>query len=235
MRNGHTPRSTRSRARRRARLAVGLSLAVLAPWTGTAAMAVAAVPMSAASGGRTDPPGRQANNCVLPWGISLNEIFDVRDQFVNPACPGLTAGEHWRPITAYYGSEAADAVYPPGYVPLRAAPVDDVLAKVTFKIVIDGGTKREKTYRFSAAEAVRTDVRIHQVIPSFPDLPSFYVIPRMAPLSVGHHTREMFWVLSAESCDGLTTDEAASCFGPGEFPGEGGATDVATPERGNGG
>ena len=95
-----------------------------------------------------------------------------------------------------------DAVYPQGYVPLHANPVDDVLAKTTIKVVIDGGTRRQKTYTFSPTDedAFRTDVRIHDVNPAFPDIPSFFIIPRMAPLSPGHHTYEFIWVLSAPHC-----------------------------------
>jgi hypothetical protein len=44
-----------------------------------------AVPMSAGAAGRTDPPGRQTNNCVHPVsGVSLNELFDAPEQFVVP-------------------------------------------------------------------------------------------------------------------------------------------------------
>src|SRR4051794_9789690 len=104
--------------------------------------ALIAVPMSSATAGRFDPPGRQANNCVHPSGVSLNEVFDVPEQFVGPICTGLTAGEHWRTVVNYFGAETADAVYPAGYVPLLPNPIDDVLAKTTIKVVVDGGTKR---------------------------------------------------------------------------------------------
>jgi hypothetical protein len=203
------------------------------------AVAVAALmtlPMNPASAGRIDPPGRQANDCVHPSGVSFNELFAVPEQFWNFICTDLSAGEHWRPTAAWTFAEGADAIYPPGYAPLYANPLDDWLAKVvTIKMVIDGGTNREKTYFYSPAEAVRTDVRIAQLNPSFPDLPTAFLIPRMAPLSPGHHTHEMIVVLSAQQCDGLTTDEAAICAPAGEFSLFQRATDVATPELVNGG
>jgi hypothetical protein len=179
----------------------------------TAALALAVPPASAA------PPTRD-NNCVHPSsGISLNELFGVPEQFVGPICGGPTAGEHWRPVLSYFGADASDAVYPPGYVPLYPNPVDDILAKLTIKVVIDGGTSQQKTYTFSPTDedAFRTDVRIHDLNPAFPDIPSFFIIPRMAPLSPGHHTHELIWVLSAPHCDGLSADEDVSCLPAGEF------------------
>ena len=198
--------------------------------------ALTALPMSAASAGRVDPPGREVNDCVHPSsGVSLNELFDVPEQFVGPICTGLTAGEHWRAITNYFGAEAADAVYPPGYVPLLANPVDDVLVKTTIKVVTDGGTSQERAYIFAPSdEAFRLDVNIHDLNPAFPDLPGFWIIPRMPPLAPGHHTHEVFWVLSAQHCDGTTTDEAASCLPAGEHSLFVRPTDVAIPEPVNG-
>ncbi len=181
--------------------------------------AVAASLVLAAAPASGQRPTRD-NNCIHPSsGVSFNELFDVPEQFVNPVCTGLTAGEHWRPTVGWFAAETADAVYPPGYVPLYANPIHDALAKLTIKMVIDGGTNHEKTYLFtpSDVDAFRTDVNIHDINPAFPDLPGFILIPRMAPLSPGHHTHEMILVLSAQHCDGTTTDEAESCLPAGEF------------------
>jgi hypothetical protein len=192
-----------------------------------ATLALAALAAPAAAGQR---PTRD-NNCIHPSGVNINEVLGVPEQLAHPVCPGLTAGEHWRAVAIYTGAEAVDAIYPPGYTPLHAEPVDDFLSKLTIKVVVDGGTPWEMTYTFSAAEAARTDVRLHQINPALPDLPTAFVIPRMKPLSVGHHTHEMFLVMSALHCDGLSTVEAESCFpGAGEFSAFGVRdTDVAVP------
>ena len=154
----------------------------------------------------------RVNNCVHPSGVSFNELFDVPEQIINPVCSGLAAGEHWRPTSVYTGASAADAVYPPGYTPRHAEPVDDLMSKLTIKIVVDGGTRREKASTFSSAEAMRTDVRLVELNPAARDLETAFAMPRMSPLSVGHHTYEMFWIVSAPHCDGLSTDEAESCW-----------------------
>ena len=196
-----------------------------------AVVALGALSIGPAIAARADPPGRHANNCVHPSsGISLNELFHATEQFVGPICTGLTAGEHWRAIVGDYEAETANAVYPPGYVPLYANPVDDVLAKTTIKVVVDGGTRQEKVYTFgpSDTDAFRLDVRIHDLNPAFPDLPGFFVIPRMPPLSPGHHTHELIWIVSSMHCDGTSTDEATSCLA-GENPVFVRATDVAIP------
>ena len=178
-----------------------LRRAVAAAVAVTASLALAVPPASAVQ------PTRD-NNCVHPvTGVNLNELFGVPEQLVY-ACGGPTVGEHWRPFVGYFGAEASDAVYPPGYVPLHASTVDDVLAKISsIKVVTDGGTRQEKTYTFTPSDedAFHTDLTIHDINPAFPDLPGFIVIPRMAPLSLGHHTSQLFWVLSAQHCDGLST------------------------------
>ena len=196
-----------------------------------AAIALMILAVSPAAAARLDPPGRQTKNCAHPTsGISLNELFDAPEQFVGPICTGLSAGEYWRAITSWFAAETADAVYPPGYVPLHANPIDDVLAKVTIRIVVDGGTSQEKAYTFDASdEAFRLNVRIHDLNPTFPDIPSFFVIPRMPPLTPGHHTHELIWVFSAEHCDGTSTDFNAACLPAGEFSQFVRPTDVATP------
>jgi hypothetical protein len=187
----------------------------------TATLACAALVLSLTA--TTHPAGAalpaRDNNCVHPVsGVNLNELFGVPEQLVY-ACGGPTVGEHWRPFIGYFGAEASDAVYPPGYVPLHASPVDDVLAKTSsIKVVVDGGTRQEKTYTFTPSDedAFRTDLTIHDINPANPDLPGFIVIPRMAPLSRGHHTSQLFWVLTAQHCDGLSTEEAESCLPAGE-------------------
>jgi hypothetical protein len=202
-----------------------LRRAVAAAAVVTASLALAVPPASAAR------PTRDSD-CVHPSGVSLNELFGVPEQFVAPICEGLTAGEHWRPIMNYFGADASDAVYPQGYVPLHANPVDDILAKVTIKVVIDGGTSLQKTYTFSPTDedTFRTDVRVHELNPAFPDIPSFFIMPRMAPLNPGHHTYEFVWVQSAPHCDGTSADESFSCLPAGEFPLGVRPADVAIPE-----
>jgi hypothetical protein len=191
-----------------------LRRAVVAAGAVTALLALAVPPVSAA------PPTRE-NNCAHPvTGVNLNELFGVPEQLVY-ACGGPTVGEYWRPFVGYIGAEASDAVYPPGYVPLHASPVDDVLAKTSsIQVVTDGGTRLEQTYSFSPTDedAFHYDLTIHEINPAFPDLPGFIVIPRMAPLSRGHHTVQLFWVLTAQHCDGISTEEAESCLPAGANP-----------------
>ena len=100
-------------------------------------------------------------------------------------------------------------------------------------MVTDGGTRLERTYTFSPTDedAFHYDVTIHDINPAtFPDLPGFIVIPRMAPLSRGHHTVQLFWVLTAQHCDGISTEEAESCLPAGANPLALVPFDVSIPE-----
>ena len=124
-----------------------------------------------------------------------------------------------------------DSVYPAGYVPLRPLPVEDFVAKLTVKVVMDGGTSQQKTYVFSPAAAVRTAVTLDQLEPGSPPLPMAVTMPRMKPLSVGAHTYEVTWVLSAQHCDGLGAVVEENCLPAGETPIDGGSLTVTTPAR----
>lgn len=171
------------------------------------------------------------NACPHPvTGVDLNALFGVPEQLV-AVCGGPVVGEHWRPFLGYFGADPADAVYPPGYVPLHPSPVDDALAKVSITVVTDAGTRQQKKFTFSATDhdAFRTDVTLHDINPANPDLPGFIMIPRMAPLSAGHHTYEVTWVQSATHCDGTSTDEEASCLPAGEYPQGQRSFDVSLP------
>ena len=144
----------------------------------------------------------------------------------------LSAGEYWRPFVPWIADDGVDSVYPAGYVPLRPRPIEDFVAKLTVRVVTDGGTHQQKTYVFSPAEAVRTDITLEQLDPDDPNAPQLAMavtMPRMKPLSVGAHSYEVTWVLSAQHCDGYSTVVEESCLPAGELPIDGGPLTVTTP------
>jgi hypothetical protein len=192
-----------------------------------------AVGVGGASAGRVDPPGHQdANHCSWFFsGVDLNALYGVPEQFHHflSCTEDLSAGEHWRPFVSWIVDDGVDSVYPTGYVPLRPLPVDDFVAKLTVRVVTDGGTSKQKTYVFSSAAAVRTDITLDQLEPDAPPLGLAVTMPRMKPLSVGAHTYEVTWVLSAQHCDGFGTVVQESCLPAGELPIDGGPLTVTTP------
>ncbi len=174
----------------------------------------------AESAGRADPPGHQdGNHCVNSSNVDLNDLYGVSEQIREFACREISAGEHWiRPIW-WITNAAADSVYPGGYVPARAAPLDDFVSKLTaVEFVIDGGTHQERNYIFDASGIVRTDIDAEQLDPDLWDAPypMASILVRLLPLSVGEHFVEAFVVLSTEHCDGFTTDPDSSCLPAGE-------------------
>jgi hypothetical protein len=183
-----------------------------------------------ASASRVDPPGHQgANQCIFFSGVDLNELFGVPEQFTHFFCRELSAGEHWRPFAPWIADDGVDSVYPAGYVPSRALPIEDFVAKLTVRVVTDGGTHQQKTYVFSPVEAVRTDITLDQLDPDAPHWAMAVTMPRMKPLSVGAHTYEVTWVLSAQHCDGLGGVVEDNCLPAGEIPIDGGRLPVTTP------
>jgi hypothetical protein len=189
-----------------------------------------AVGAGGASAARIDPPGHQdANHCFWFSGVDVNELFGVSEQFHHFLCRELSAGEHWRPFVSWITDDGVESVYPAGYVPLRPLPIEDFVAKLTVKVVTDGGTDHQATYGFSPAAAVRTDITLDQLEPDAPQLSLAVTMPRMKPLSVGAHTYEVTWVLSAQHCDGLGAVVEENCLPAGELPIDGGPLTVTTP------
>jgi hypothetical protein len=191
-----------------------------------------AVGAGSAAAGRVDPPGhKDANQCFWPSGVDVNQLFGVPEQFHHflYCTEDLSAGEHWRPFVTWITGDGVDSVYPAGYVPLRPLPIEDFVAKLTVKVVTDGGTPQQKTYFFSPAAAVRTDITLDQLEPDAPQLGLAVTMPRMNPLSVGEHSYEVTWVLSAQHCDGLGAVVEENCLPAGEIPIDGGPLTVTTP------
>ena len=116
-----------------------------------------------ASGGRDDPPGdRDANHCINAFGVDVNELYGISDQFRTRECQVLSAGEHWvlGPLF-WFVDDGVDSLYPDGYVPLLADPIDDFAEKlVAVKVVVDGTAQV-----FSPSEALRTDITFNQLVP----------------------------------------------------------------------
>jgi hypothetical protein len=187
------------------------------------------------SAGRVDPPGHQdGNHCVNVFDVDLNDLYGVAEQIRVFECRVISAGEHWiRPIWWITNTEAG-SVYPVGYVPALAEPIDDFVAKLTgVRFVIDGGTLRERSYTFDASGIVRTDIDAEEVEPGAwgAPYPMASIMARLGPLSVGPHFVEAFIVLGAEHCDGFTTNPDFSCLPAGETQFIGHPVEFSMPEH----
>jgi hypothetical protein len=159
---------------------------------------------------------REANHCVTNAGVDLNALFGVPDQIVTRFCSEVSAGEHWRPF-GFWIVNSFNETFPAGYVPSGPTPIEDFVTKlVEVKVVVDGGTRQEKTLVFEPGDVLRTDVTSDQLEPGFPQLPMAVTLPRMKPLSIGQHTRELVWVLSAQHCDGFGTSVDDNCLPAGD-------------------
>jgi hypothetical protein len=168
------------------------------------------------SAGRDDPPGRDANHCINEFGVDLNELYGVSDQFRTRQCQALSAGEHWvLGGFVWIVDDGVDSLYPDGYVPVSPNPIDDFAAKlVAVKVVVDGTAQV-----FSPSEALRTDITFEQLEPDGVEDPGpmASMLPRMNPLSVGEHTFQPFIVLDAMHCDGIAPNEEENCLPAGEI------------------
>jgi hypothetical protein len=151
------------------------------------------------------------NHCITPAGEDLNVTFGTRDAFVAPFCTEVHIGDPWRAILRIQVADS-DTVFPTGYVPSRSSLDEDFLAKfVSGRYVVDAGTTRERTYRFSAAQLVVETGGI-------PDGTRFvrWVTPSLHPLPPGSHTVDEYVTLSADFWDGLGVDPAINLIPAGE-------------------
>lgn len=165
---------------------------------------------------RIDPLERRADRCRNEFGVDMNVLFGVPEQFVLGACTTITAGTRWRPLALWYTNTFFETV-PPGFVPAAATPLGDLMAKLrAVKVVVDPGSDAQRTVTLSPAEAVRTDRTFDDYSPSGPAYPMAVAIPRMAPLAAGQHTARIIWTLKAEHCDGFTDEAASSCLPSGD-------------------
>lgn len=162
---------------------------------------------------RVDPPGQ---HCTNGFGVDLNLLFGVPEAIVVPPCLEVARGEEWRPLTIWTMGETFFEA-PPDFVPAGETPVADLAAKLeSVRVVVDGGTRRERVEVFAPEEAVRLDRVLSEYVPWEADHPMAVSLPRMGSLRAGEHTVEVVWRLSGQHCDGLTPVPELSCLPAGE-------------------
>ncbi len=165
---------------------------------------------------RFDPGG--LDHCHNVFGVDLNIVFGVPDQFVDYVCRTVNGGSRWRPLTLWIMNTAFEQV-PPDFVPAGATPLEDLLAKLeSITVVIDPGTRSKKVVVFSPARALRTDRTFAEYDPSAEPLPLAASLPRLGPLPLGKHTVKVIWSLNAQHCDGSGLVEADNCLAAGNVP-----------------
>ena len=166
----------------------------------------------------TECPSRNAPTrpCLSPEGENLNRLYRVKERIIGPpACRTALAGERWVRTTPGWvtAASASTAVYPEGYTPAKADPIDDFNSKfVAARYVQDIGTPRERSFTFGRKAVLRTGFFTEDGLPY-----SAVVSPSFRPLSVGTHTSTVYFELRAEHCDGLGTDRVSNCLPAGEF------------------
>ncbi|HEY9372682.1 hypothetical protein [Streptomyces sp.] len=189
--------------------------------TATAALlaAVAAVPAQAAAAQTAVPP--QEHICFSPDGTELNSFLGIADRIIGPpTCREAFAGERLYRSFFSWGTaqprEAGDPplLYPPDYVTsLPDDPMRDFRSKlVGVRVVHDINTVRERSYSFGQEIVRRTET-----FEGDGNLYAWFAAGPLHPLSVGTHTSTVFMRLTAEHCDGITTDRESSCLPAGEF------------------
>jgi hypothetical protein len=135
----------------------------------------------------------------------------MRHAIVTGFCTKVPAGERWVPAAAWITNHTHEVI-PAGYVPSRPTPIEDFNAKfVRAKYVVDAGTERQRSYRFSRREVLRTGL----IYPPL-GLPMSAWLPVLKPLPVGSHTVDIYVVMSAEHWDGFDVDPAADMIPAGK-------------------
>jgi hypothetical protein len=71
---------------------------------------------------------KDGNQCVLPNGVDLNELYGVLEQIVTPFCTQADAGQYWTISVAWLMATSFESV-PAGFEPAGDTPLGDLLAK----------------------------------------------------------------------------------------------------------
>lgn len=173
--------------------------------------------------GLRDEPGRECfddvtitRSCVTPGGTDINQLHGIKERIIGPpACLKAFAKERWVQVTAPWitAKNPHKAVYPKGYKPERAHPIDDFNAKFVYaRYVIDIDTPRERSFTFGKNAVLRSGLHTRKGFPY-----SVTISPSFKPERVGRHTTLVYFKLREEHCDGLGTDRVVNCLPAGEF------------------
>lgn len=153
---------------------------------------------------------KPGNHCIAPDGVDLNELYGMSSQFVTGFCKEVGSGEKWlAPGAPWFMSHGFDSV-PDEFVPQGTTPQEDFFAKfVEIKYVVDPGTKKEKIFVLpNEGNLFKGEIDDFVVV-------SPSTLGDLHPLSVGKHTVETYWVLSALHCDGLADVIDENCIPAG--------------------
>ena len=151
----------------------------------------------------------------------MNAFLGISEEVVASFCPEIDAGEEWTTSGPWFVN-GSFATVPKGFVPAGETPVEDFQAKFTaLKLVIDPGSRQEKTVVFPN----RGNVFAGPGNAIFPGIPEDVLVLLPAslgtvqPLPVGNHVVHGYWTFSAMHCDGFGTDTtpvSGNCFPAGE-------------------
>jgi len=184
------------------------------PLMGIAARAIAALAMGGVlmTIGQTGAGAKPADrHCIHPSGADMNAVNGTNDRIITSFCTVALVGEHWIPESHWVTNTRYDFI-PPGFTPLFPAPMDDFKAKFTgARYVVDAGTKKERTYSFTASQILKTGFTVPGT-----NFPLSEIMPVLNPLSPGPHIVDIFLSIRADSWDGLGVDPAVNLFPAGE-------------------
>jgi hypothetical protein len=152
----------------------------------------------------------KAQHHCISGGLDLNVFYGVSEPIVARHCPAVGSGNFFRVSASWLMNTSFEAV-PPGFEPAGGTPLEDLLAKlVEVEVVLDAGTAQERTYVFPNDGTLGTGSSNGFV------LANSLTLGTLRPARVGEHTIDVYWVLSAMHCDGLTDNIPFSCLPAGE-------------------
>jgi hypothetical protein len=142
---------------------------------------------------------------------SLRQTLGVSWALVQPESRDIDSGATWGTSYAWYAAKTWKQV-PVGYVPSGSTPIADFEAHlVSARLVIDAGTRKEFTVEWANGPDLWVGEDGDYAVASVATLGTIH------PLSVGTHTVKRLMVLSALTCDGISSDPNLSCAPAGEI------------------
>jgi hypothetical protein len=178
--------------------------------------------------------------CVSDNGTDVERYFGLRDhdviwpniQGISPPCLTVTKGNTFHRAHGWIVQQRSRAVYPADYEPGHPEPMVDFLSKLTESRYVISRDGRVEISRTVGRPALFQRAKLGRfgdlfVAPDTSLVPGATIEARSpewttlepfdaGELPVGEHTIEIYWTLSQDHCDGLTSDPALSCLPAGE-------------------
>lgn len=154
-----------------------------------------------------------AEPCVSSNGMPLKQQYGYSVAVITSDCTQVPVGQKWAASVPWVMDSRFEQ-RPSGFTTDYSTPLDDFRGKLkSIDYVVDGGSAYQSNRSFPGDNEIWTGQ-----LATAPGLPAIDTVGlgSLDPLSIGTHTVDVSWNLSAPHCDGFSADQGTSCLPQGK-------------------